>query len=260
MDIDLSKGSLKTHFKNISIPASIGFLFNTFYNVVDSIFAGRLGTDQLAGMAISFPIFFLIISISSVLGNGTTALSAISIGENDRKGFNTLAKNAILLGLIFGIIIPILSPIYLPFLFGLSGASGTVLQIGIEYTTTILFGSMFFILNNVLAGILNAQGLTKPFRNYLIGGFLLNILLDPMFMYGWFGLPAMGVSGVALATVIIQFFGNIYLAYYVIKSSFFTLELFKKVKIQWQYIKNILGQELYIILISWNVEKVFMTK
>ena len=58
MDIDLTKGNLKKHFRTISVPASIGFLFNTFYNVVDSIYAGRLGTEQLAGMAISFPIFF----------------------------------------------------------------------------------------------------------------------------------------------------------------------------------------------------------
>jgi len=242
MDIDLTKGTINKHFKNISIPASIGFLFNTFYNVVDSIFAGRLGTEQLAGMAISFPIFFLIISISSGLGNGTTALSAIAIGEKDKTKFNILTKNAIVLAIIFGIVIPILSPIYLPFLFGLSGASGTVLDVGLAYTTTILIGSMFFIYNNVISGVLNAQGLTKPFRNYLIAGFLLNILLDPMFMYGWFGLPAMGVAGVALATVIIQFLGNIYLTYYVIQSNYFSTELFKKVKVKWIYLKNILAQ------------------
>jgi len=89
---------------------------------------------------------------------------------------------------------------------------------------------------------LNAQGLTKPFRNYLIAGFLLNIILDPMFMYGWLGLPAMGVTGVALATVIIQFLGNIYLAYHVIKSNYFDFSFFKEARIKIMYIKNILGQ------------------
>ena len=242
MNIDLTKGSIKTHFKQISIPASVGFLFNTFYNVVDSIFAGRLGTEQLAGMAISFPIFFLIISISSGLGNGTTALSAIAIGEQDKPKFHLLTKNALFLSLLFGIVIPILSPLYLPFLFGLTGASGTVLTVGIEYTTTILIGSLFFIVNNVLSGVLNAQGKTKPFRNYLIAGFLLNIILDPMFMYGWLGLPVMGVTGVALATVVIQFLGNIYLAYHVIKSNFFEMKLFKDVGIKFKAIKDILGQ------------------
>lgn len=242
MDIDLTKGSIKNHFKIISIPASVGFLFNTFYNVVDSIFAGRLGTEQLAGMAISFPIFFLILSISSGLGNGATALSAIAIGQKDKQTFHGLAKNAIFLSILFGFAIPFLAPTILPFLFGLTGASGLVLEVGLEYTTIILIGSIFFINNSVLGGILNAQGLTKPFRNYLIIGFFLNIVLDPMFMYGWLGLPAMGVSGVALATVIIQFFGNVYLGYHVIQSNFFTLSIFKTVHIQLEHIKNILGQ------------------
>ena len=242
MDIDLTKGSLSEQFKKISIPASIGFLFNTFYNVVDSIYAGRLGTENLAAMAVSFPIFFLIISISSGLGNGTAALSAISIGENDKEKFHGLSKNALLLALLSGIIIPVLSPLYLPFLFGISGADGIVLDIGLKYTTTILIGSIFFINNNILYGILSSQGITKPFRNYLIGGFLLNIILDPLLMYGWLGLPAMGVTGVALATVITQLLGNIYLFYHVVKSPYFNYELFKEVRFAFIRIKEILTQ------------------
>ncbi|RJX24816.1 MAG: MATE family efflux transporter [Acholeplasma sp.] len=242
MDIDLTKGSLNEHFKKISIPASIGFLFNTFYNVVDSIYAGQLGTDALAGMAISFPIFFLIISISSGLGNGTTALSAIAIGKKDSLGFHNIAINVLVLGAIFGLIIPLLSPFYLEGLFSLTGASGSVLQVGLDYTNTILIGSMFFIFNNALYGMLSAQGLTKPFRNYLIAGFILNIILDPMLMYGWLGLPAMGVAGVALATVIIQFSGSIYLLYHVIKSNAFHSNILKKARVTFRTMRDILAQ------------------
>jgi putative MATE family efflux protein len=242
MDGNLTKGNINTHFKNIAIPASVGFLFNTFYNVIDSIYAGRLGTDALAGMAISFPIFFLVLSISMGLGNGTTALSAINIGKNNKPGFHGIAKNAILLGLLFGFIIPILSPLYLPFLFGLTGANIAVLTIGLDYTYTILIGSMFFIFNTIFSGLLNAEGITKPYRNFLILGFFLNLLLNPMFMYGWLFFPELGVQGVALATVVIQFVGNLYLFYHVTKSNFFELELLKKAKIKILYIKEILSQ------------------
>jgi putative MATE family efflux protein len=242
MDIDLTKGSIAKHFKTISIPASIGFLFNTFYNVIDSIYAGQLGTDALAGMAISFPIFFLVLSISSGIGNGTTALSAIAIGQKDKSRFHYISKNAIFLAIVFGIVLPALSPFYLSFLFELTGATGRVLDIGMEYTTTILIGSIFFILNTVLNGSLNAQGITKPYRNFLIGGFLLNLILDPLFMYGWLGLPAMGVRGVALATVVIQGLGTVYLAFYLFKSVFFDSDIFKKASIHLQTIKDILGQ------------------
>jgi len=248
MDIDLTQGSLIDHFKRISIPASIGFLFNTFYNVVDTIYAGQLGTESLAGMAISFPIFFLIISISSGLGNGTTALSAISIGQKDTNRFHSIAKHALILGILFGVVIPLLSPLYLPFLFGLTGASGSVLNIGLEYTNMILIGSIFFIFNNILYGILNSQGITKPFRNYLIGGFVLNIILDPLFMYGWFGLPALGVTGVALATVIIQGMGNVYLSINVLRSRAFTWTVFQQVKLALAPIKDILNQGIPAML------------
>jgi putative MATE family efflux protein len=242
MDINLTKGNINKHFKNIAIPASVGFLFNTFYNVIDSFYAGQLGTNQLAGMAISFPIFFLVLSISNGLGNGTTALSAISIGKNDKVGFHGIIKNAILLGLIFGVLIPALSPLYLPFLFNLTGSNEAVVAIGLEYTYTILIGSIFFIFNRIFSGILNAEGKTKPYRNFLILGFLLNLILDPMFMYGWLFFPEMGVQGVALATVVIQFFGNIYLFYHLNSTQFFKKSLLKTVKIKLFYIKEILAQ------------------
>jgi putative MATE family efflux protein len=75
------------------------------------------------------------------------------------------------------------------------------------------FGSVFFILNYMLSSILNAQGDTRSFRNFLIVGCFLNIILDPWFIYGGLGVPAMGVRGVAVATVVVQLIGNLYLWY-----------------------------------------------
>lgn len=244
MDSNLTVGNINKHFKNIAIPASVGFLFNTFYNVVDSLYAGRLGTESLAAMAISFPIFFLIISVSSGLGNSSTALSAISIGKKDQGYFHDIMKNSIFIGLLFGIMIPILSPLYLPFLFNITGANESVLNIGMEYTYTILIGSIFFILNSIFAGILGAQGVTKPFRNFLIIGFFLNLILDPMLMYGWLFFPKMGVQGVALATVIIQFIGTLYLFIKLSKSFHFETEILKKTKLKINQIKEIFGQSI----------------
>ena len=87
-DVDLTQGSIISHVKRIAIPASVGMLFNTLFNVVDTYYAGKLSTDALAGMTISFPIFFIIIALSSGVGSGSTALSAIALGEKDRKHFH----------------------------------------------------------------------------------------------------------------------------------------------------------------------------
>jgi putative MATE family efflux protein len=250
---DLTQGDLKRHFLTISIPASIGFLFNTLFNVVDSFYAGRLGTDVLAGMAISFPIFFLIIALSSGVGNGATALTAIAIGRKDKQRFHQIAKHAIVLAVGIGVLLPLLSPWYLEPLFRLAGAEGTVLDVGLSYTGAILIGAVFFLLNFVLNGILQAQGNTKPFRNTLLVGFLANLVLDPLFIFGWVGLPALGVAGVALATILIQGASSVYLFFHVWRSPWFDPSMFRTTKWDVSVVLDILGQGIPAALSSATI-------
>jgi putative MATE family efflux protein len=240
--IDLTQGDILKHIKRVSIPASVGFLFNTLFNVVDTYYAGQLSSDALAGLSLSFPIFFIIIALSSGLGSGTTALASIALGKKDPKSFHMLARNALFLSLIVSIIISIFAPMITIPLFQLSGVSGVPLSLGVSYTNTIFYGSIFFILNFTLNGLLNAQGDTKSFRNFLIVGFFLNLILDPLFIYGWFGLPEFGVTGIAIATVFVQFIGTVYLTIRLIKSSEFVKEIYKTAKINFNIILAILKQ------------------
>ncbi len=226
-DVDLTQGSIISHVKRIAIPASVGMLFNTLFNVVDTYYAGKLSTDALAGMTISFPIFFIVIALSSGVGSGATALSAIALGEKNRKHFHSLSYNAVLFGLFLALFISLIAPLIVPFLFELSGASGLSKTLGIQYTNVIFFGSFFFILNSVLNALLNAQGDTKSYRNFLIIGFFMNLILDPLFIFGWLGLLKLSTVGVALATILIQVFGTLYMIYRLRKSSQFDLHAFK---------------------------------
>ncbi|MBI9011817.1 MAG: MATE family efflux transporter [Clostridiales bacterium] len=239
---DLTQGSLIEHIKRIAIPASIGYLFNTLYNVVDTFYAGKLSTDALAGMTISFPIFFIVIALSSGLGSGTTALNSIALGQKREDTFHKLSKNAVFLGLIFSVMILFIAPILTPFLFKMSGATGNAMTLGVDYTQTIFYGVLFFIMNAILNGFLNAQGDTKSYRNFLIFGFFLNLILDPLFIYGWFGLPKLNTVGVALATVIVQCIGTIYLIYKVLKSPVFDKHDFIQAKLSPYTSKEILKQ------------------
>lgn len=240
--MDLTSGDLSAHIRRIAIPASIGFLFNTLFNVVDSFYAGQLGTDALAGLALSFPIFFLIIALSGGVGNGTSALSAIALGKRNNKEFHQLVLNATALSIIIGLIFGFSAPITVAPLFQLIGATGESLRLGVEYTETIFFGTVFFTLNFAFNGMLSSQGNTKPFRNYLILGFFLNLILNPLLIFGWFGLPALGVVGIALATIIVQAIGSVYLAYKVTTSDAFDWELLKQSRLAWATTKDLLRQ------------------
>ncbi len=82
---DLTTGAIGAHIRRITIPASVGMLFNTLFNVVDTIYAGRIGTNALAGMSLSFPIFFIILSLAFGIGTGSTALISNALGEKKRK-------------------------------------------------------------------------------------------------------------------------------------------------------------------------------
>ncbi len=208
---NLTTGSISSHLKKIAVPASIGFLFNTLFNVVDTVYAGRLSTEALAGLTVAFPIFFIIIAVNAGLGNATSALASIAIGQNDTNLFHRLAKNASFIGIILAIFMTIISPFLTDPLVSLLGPTGDTKAYAVSYTNVIFFGSIFFIFNAILSGLLSAQGETRPYRNFLVIGFFMNLILDPLFIFGWFGLPKLGVAGVALATVIVQFFGTIYL-------------------------------------------------
>jgi putative MATE family efflux protein len=227
MTTNLTEGKIITHIKSIAIPASVGMLFNTLFNVVDTFYSGKISTDALAGLTVSFPIFFIIIAISVGIGSGTTALSAIALGTNDIKTFHKLIRNSLILGFFLMIIIILAAPATSNFLFKLSGVKGETLIAGTNYMNTLFFGSGFFIFNFILNGALTAQGDTKSYRNFLIIGFFLNLILDPMFIYGWLLFPKLGTIGIALATVIVQVIGTIYLLYKVYKSPLFEILTFK---------------------------------
>lgn len=249
----LTEGNILRHIRNIAIPSSIGFLFNTLFNIVDTVYVGRLSTEALAGVTLSFPIFFLIIAFSNGLGQSVTALSGNEIGKGNFAKYHEIIKNAFVVLLILIVIYIVSIWTLIPFLFTLMGASGESLRLGILYTQVIYGGSIFFSLNFFMNGILIAEGNTKPFRNYLVIGFFLNIILNPIFIFGWFGLPRLSTAGVALATVIVQATGTIYLSYQLKKSDYFTLDKAVLAPFSFKDIKATFAQMIPVSLTSATI-------
>jgi putative MATE family efflux protein len=245
---NLTEGSIKKALRQIAIPASIGFLFNTLFNVVDTYFAGQLSVAALAGLTISFPIFLITIALASGIGTGATALASIALGKKNNQEYHQIAKNALLLSFLVAVVLLIVSPFAIPWLLQVSGGTGEVFEAGLAYMNVVIIGAVFQILNFTFNGLLSAQGNTKPFRNFLILGFFLNLILDPMFIFGWFGLPELGTAGVALATVLVQVMGTFYLGFSFFKSSRFVKDMFSKAKLSLVSLGQLLKQGVPVSL------------
>jgi putative MATE family efflux protein len=204
--------------RDITVPASVGFFFNTLYNAVDTFFGGLISTQALASLSLSFPVFFIIIAMGTGVSTGTTALIANALGAERSEEARLFAVQGITFGILTAIALTALGIYASPLLFRMLGASDDYLVMAVTYMNTIFVGTVFFMLLYMLNAVLNGMGETRPFRNFLIAGFMLNILLDPWFIYGGLGLPAMGIFGIALATVVIQGIGCVYLGYKVFKT------------------------------------------
>lgn len=239
MEHNLTEGSIKPLVRKIAIPAVVGFFFNTMYNVVDTYFGGKVSTEALAALSLSFPVFFLIIALSSGAATGVTALIANALGAKKIEEAKEYAGQAVSYGIFLSILLTVVGVAVSPAIFKLLGAEDTYLEISLSYMIPIFYGSIFFILIAVFNAMLQSVGNTWVNRNFLIAGFFLNCLLDPWLLYGGFGIPALGFPGIAWATIIVQIAGTIYIGYHATKTSFFSfssLSIFKPNLKRWKEI------------------------
>lgn len=199
--------------RRLAIPAGVGFFFTTMFNVVDTFYGGLISTDALAALSLSFPVFFFIIAAGSGVSTGATALIGNALGANQQEEARAYTVQAISFAVLTALIITAVGLAASPALFRLLGASGSYLSLALAYMNVIFSGALFFLLNYILNSGLYATGNTRCFRNFLIVGFFLNLGLDPWFLYGGLGLPPLGLPGIALATILIQSSGNVYLLF-----------------------------------------------
>jgi len=209
--IDFTTTHIPILIRKLAVPASVGFIFNTLFNVVDTYYGGKMSTSALAAMSLTFPVFFIILSMGIGMGTGTTALISQSLGAGRYEDAYKYGFQAVSFSIINSVLLTILGLAIAPSLFLILGATNTYLDIAVQYMNIILYGTVFFLMNSILNSLLTARGDTKTYRNYLIVGFVLNVIFDPWFMYGGLGFPKLGIRGIALATILIQSFGTIYM-------------------------------------------------
>jgi putative MATE family efflux protein len=211
--INLQKDPIWSLLRKVTIPASVGSLFQTFYNLVDTWFAGRISAEAIGAIAKSFPIYFTIIAVGVGIGAATNTLIGNSIGEKKIRIASLYIAQSIIFAIVISVLVTLFGLNASNFLLGVMGSDTQSIALTREYLDIIFYGTFIVMIQISLNGTLNAQGDTKSYRNVLIFSFFLNIFLNPLFIWGYGIVPAFGIAGLAIATVISQLVGTIYLAY-----------------------------------------------
>ncbi len=243
--MDLTKDPLPSLLKQIAIPSGMGMLLQTILHLTDNLFAGDISTLAQAALALSFPLFFILFTFSSGLGTGTAALVGRALGAGDGKVASHFAGQAILLAALIGIALMFLGPMLAPAAFISMGATDEeYLNLCLAYMDVIFYGAPFHLLMTTANSLLTAQGDSRGMRNALVIGAVANVFLNWWFIYGGFGVPPLGIAGLALATVAINVGILIYLLRRISRTPLFDGNLLDALKPNLAQLREILSQVL----------------
>jgi putative MATE family efflux protein len=186
------------------------------YNVIDAIFIGRLGPEPLAALAIVFPLMMIIHAIAAGTGVGAASLISRYLGAKDTEGANRGAGTAIGITIFLGAIITAICLPNLKAILGLFGSSGPIQNLAEDYMSILVTFSILAIFPMAIGNIIRAEGNPMLSAIIMVVSALINIILDPILIFGWGSIPAMGITGAATATVIARAVGTIMLIFYLI--------------------------------------------
>ena len=194
----------------VSFPIVVSMFIQSMYNLVDSYYIGKINEEAFTAISIAFPIQNIMIGIAVGTGVGMNSLISRYLGEKNYEKSNRTAETGLALAIIYGIILLILSRFLpRPFL-SAQTTDENIIAYGIEYLQIVMGFSMGVFIQIFLERTLQSTGRSIFTMLTQLIGAILNIILDPIFILGYFGLPAMGVKGAAIATVMGQIIGALF--------------------------------------------------
>jgi putative MATE family efflux protein len=197
----LLEGSVTKSLFKLSWPIILANLLQTAYNLTDTFWVGRLGSNAVASVSISFPIIFLLISIGSGLALAGTILVSQYKGGKDQKNVDHVSTQTIILIGFISILISFLGYMLSPFLLGIMGAETAVYNDAVSYLRISFIGMIFLFMFGVFQSLLRGVGDAKTPLYVIFFSVILNLILDPLFIFGFGIIPPMGVVGAAFATI-----------------------------------------------------------
>lgn len=206
----------------LALPILLGMGVQYIYSLTDTFFVSRIGSDAIAAMQFNMPFVFFAISICFGLGIGVTSVIARALGANDKDTAENAAEHSVIMGIILGLVISILCIVFRYPIFKFLGAPENIIPLGIQYFEVIVYGFVFNILSVFFRAILTGEGDTTAPVKILVAGTILNIILDPIYIF----VLDMGIAGAAWATITAQFFVMVLyiIFFFVQKKSYLSFE------------------------------------
>ena len=189
---------------SMSVPMMISMVVQALYNVVDSIFVAQISEKALTAVSLAFPVQNLMIALAVGTGVGINALVSRRLGEKNYAAANSTADNGIFLNAMHFLLFLALGLFFIPLYFSFQTKDAEIIAYGIDYLQVICVFSIGVFMQVSMERLLQSTGRTLFTMTTQATGAILNIILDPIFIFGWFGVPAMGTRGAAIATVIGQ--------------------------------------------------------
>lgn len=199
---NITHGDINKTLKCLTTPMIFGVLGMVAFNLADTYFVGKLGTAQMAAISFTFPVVLLLNSLNLGIGIGTSSVISRAVGEKDREKVTRLSTDSLSLGFVVALIISIIGLLTIEPLFAMLGAKSDTMPYIIDYMKIWYLGVPLVVIPMIGNNAIRALGDTKTPSVVMLISALMNIILDPLFIFGAGVIPAMGIKGAAIGTVI----------------------------------------------------------
>lgn len=197
-----TEGKVSKILLKYSIPMYFGILSAIAFNLVDTYFLSLLGTNELAAITYTFPIIYIVTGVTMGIGTGATTVISKAIGAGDQEKVIRFTTHSLILATVIVFILTIIGHFTIELIFPLMGAKGQILQLVKEYMTIWYYGVVFLVIPMVGNSAIRATGDTKTPSIIMMIAVVMNLILDPIFIFGFGPIEGMGMAGAAVATVI----------------------------------------------------------
>ncbi len=224
---------------NISLPLMISMLVQSLYNIVDGVFVARISEAALTATSLAYPAQLLMVAVSVGTGVGVNSLLSRKLGKKEYDGVNAVATNGLFLAVACALIFMLLGATCVPWFLGMFTDNQEILAMGTTYLRICMLFCIEIFVATTAERLLQATGNTFLSMVAQISGAVVNIILDPILIFGWFGLPELGITGAAVATFIGQWTAAILAIIFNFRKNDEIEFLIKGFRPDWQTIKDI---------------------